>query len=301
VPLDPVSQQVNDLVVNARAGSTERTVDSMRAGYEQLFSHLEAPETTCAVAPIDVGGLPSLLLTPPDANDGLLVWFHGGGFVLGAPELTVAELDLLCTQARCRAVSVGYRRTPESPLPGPQRDAIAATEWCLAHAGSLGVDPRRVAVGGDSAGGNLSAVVAQRVGGLLAQVLVYPGTDMRRDDVDDFPHPEGYVLDVDTMSWFSSLAGSDIDVADPLVSPELASQEVLASVPPALFITAEHDPLRDQGHRYAQALREAGVHVEAAHFEEQMHLFWSMPTLVNDARVAISLAASFLSTRFASV
>jgi len=298
--LNPVAAEISGLVVAGRAASTDHSVEAFRAGYVQLFSYLLPTETTCTVAATEVAGLPALAFTPPEADGGLLVWFHGGGWVLGSSALTLSEMDLLCAQARCRGLSVDYRLAPERPFPSPQRDAIAAAGWCVEHAADLGADPRAVAVGGDSAGGNLAAVAAQRVEGLAAQLLVYPGCDNSRD-YHAAPHAEGYLLDGFMMDWFLSHAAGGHDLSDPLVSPALAARPVLAGVPPALVITAEFDLLRDVGRDYVDSLRAAGVHVEHAHFEEETHLFFSMPSALEGARVAIALAASFLRSRFDAV
>jgi acetyl esterase len=298
VPLDPAAKEINDLVVASRTASPLLEVESARAGYEMLFESLAPPSFECQITEIQIAGLRALSIVPPADDGGLLVWFHGGGMVLGSPETSRGELDALCARGRFRAITVEYSRTPEVAFPRPQLDAIAATTWCLEHAADLGVDPARVAVGGDSAGGNLAAVCAQRVPGLVAQLLVYPWTDATGHAPDDeVPYPTGYVLDLAAMCWFDELAGAR-DAADPLVSPVRAATDVLAAVPPALVISAEYDPIREDSRRYAAALRAAGAHVEEAHFEEEMHLFWSMPHHVGDARIASALAASFLRARF---
>jgi acetyl esterase len=294
VPLDPVTAQINDLVQAARATAPPMTPELVRQGYAQFIELVGTTTTSSKVEPIDVGGLDSLLFTPPEHDDALLVWFHGGGWVINAPGTSINEVDRLAVAARCRAVSVGYRLAPEHPMPTPQLDAVAATQWCVAHAEELGVDPTRVSVGGDSAGGNLAAVAAQRVGGLAAQLLVYPACDLRPETNDQHPHPEGYFLDKAAVDFFFACAVGDVDRADPLVSPALADASVLAAVPAALVITAEFDPLRDQGRTYAAALVAHGVHVEELRFDDQMHGFFTMPEALAGARAAIEASAAFL-------
>ena len=208
-------------------------------------------------------------------------------------------MDRLAVAARCRAISVGYRLAPEYPFPTPQLDGVVAATWCVAHAEELGADPRKVAVGGDSAGGNLAAVAAQRVDDLCAQVLVYPGTDLSRGARSrPQPYPDGYFLDHAAVEFFLEHAVGEADVRDPVISPALAMPMVLGATPPALVITAEYDPLRDDGREYAELLRDAGVHVETRHYDAQMHGFFSMPEALADARDAIEAAGAFLAAQF---
>lgn len=300
MPLDPVTAQINDLIQATRREAPPMTPELMRTGYEQLMAQVGTTQTTCTVTPLDVGGLDSLVFTPPEPTDGLLIWFHGGGWVISEPRFALNEVDRLAAASRCRTVSVGYRLAPEHPMPTPQRDALAATAWCLEHADELGVDPGKVAVGGDSAGGHLAAIVAQRVPAVRAQVLVYPCCDLRPDHLAQMPHPEGFALDRAAIEFFVSCSLGDADVSDPLVSPLAASPDVLAGVAPACVVTAEYDPLRDDGRLYAQALAAGGVHVEELRFDDQMHLFFSLPELLEGARTAIEGCASFVSRQLAT-
>jgi acetyl esterase len=301
VPLNEVTAQINSLVVGLREGAPPLAVDTMRAGYAQFIEQIGTSETTCKVEPIDVDGIASLSFTPPDCGDGLLVWYHGGGWVISSPDDAINEVDRLAVAAKCRAISVGYGLAPEHPFPRPQLDAVVAANWCVAHAKELGAHPGKVAVGGDSAGGNLAAVAAQRVDGLCAQVLVYPGCDLRAETRAAQPYAEGYILDRESIDFFMSCAAGDADLGDPMVSPQLAMTEILAAAPPALVITAEYDPLRDDGRTYAETLRAAGVHVETQHYDEQVHLFFSMPEALEDARHAIETAGAFLAARFDAI
>ena len=294
MPLNPVAAQINELVMSARADAPPPTVALMREGWETLIGQVATESTSCDVQPIDVAGMPSLSFTPAEPNGSLLVWFHGGGWVIGSPSLAVNEVDRLCAASGCRGISVGYRLAPEHPFPGPQLDAIAAASWCIERADALGIDPRRVAVGGDSAGGNLAAVAAQRVAGLAAQVLVYPSCDQRESWRATAPHQGGYILEAASIQWFLDQSRGKVEFEDPIVSPLLASDDVLREVPPACIITAEYDPLRADGATYARRLRDLGVHVEEAHFEEEMHAFFSMTEVLEDARLAAAIAAAFL-------
>jgi acetyl esterase len=302
VPLNPVTAQINDAVLALRADAPPPTVEALRDGYCQFIDQVGTAETTCTVEPIDVEGMDSLLFTPPEHGDGLLVWYHGGGWVINDPQHARNEVDRLAVAAGCRAISVGYHLAPEAPFPAPQLDAVVAASWCVANAASLGVDPAKVAVGGDSAGGNLAAVAAQRVDGLCGQVLVYPACDLTDAHREAAPHREGYFLDGVHIEFFLACAGGDtVDLTDPMLSPLLQMDELLSEVPPALVITAEYDPLRDDGFAYAEALRAAGVVVEARHYDEQMHGFFSMPEILDDAKDAVATAGAFLAKRFASV
>lgn len=292
---------INAVMQAARETAPPLTAAGMRDSYAELIGYVGAKSTVSQVEEVVVGGCDSLLVTPPGARDGLLVWFHGGGFTINSPRLSLSEVDRLAVAASCRCLSVGYGLAPERPLPAAQLDAVAATEEALARAAGWSVDPRKVAVGGDSAGGNLAAVVAQRVEGLCAQVLVYPALDLRSSPDDDRPHPSGYALDLATMDFFlaQALAGG-ADPSDPLVSPLLADREVLAGVPAALVITCEYDPIREDGRRYAAALREAGVAVQELRFDDEMHLFFSLPEVLDGAKRAIERAGAFLDERFRS-
>ena len=297
--LDPVTAQINDLVQAVRADGPPPTVPAFREAWAQLIAQVGTTETHCKVEPIEVGDLPAVSFTPPSCDDGLVVWFHGGGWVIGSPATAVNEVDRLAVAARCRIVSVDYRLAPEHPFPASQLDGITAAAWCQEHAADLDADRRCVAVGGDSAGGNLAAVAAQHVAGLCAQILVDPGCDLSAERRATFEHAKGYLLDAEGIEFFFQQVGT-ADLHDPLVSPMFADSATLAAAPPALVITAEYDPLRAECAEYAGRLRDAGVAVDELHFDRQMHGFFSMPEVLEDARLAIERAASFLGDRFAA-
>lgn len=298
--LNPQTAALNDAIQAHRASAPPMTPEGMRAGVAQLLAMAAPASPRCAVEDLEVAGMRCLLVTPPAHGEGLLVWYHGGGFTIGSARLALNELDRLAVAARCRCVSVEYRLAPEHPLPAAQRDAIAAATWARANATGLGADPARVAVGGDSAGGNLAAVAAQHVGGLCAQLLAYPAVDCRPEALADVPHPDGYLLDRATVEFFMDQALSGgADPADPLVSPLLAPSAVLAATPPALVITCEYDPLRDGGRRYAAALAATGVPVDELRLDDEMHLVLSLAELLDGGKRAIEEAGSFLAKRFA--
>ena len=226
------------------------------------------------------------------------VYFHGGGWVIG----DIETHDVLCRQLTAEAgvavVSVDYRLAPEHKFPASVDDAWAATRWVAGHADALGVDARRLSVGGDSAGGNLAAVVAllARDAGAPAialQVLVYPVTDLGAETKSYADLADGYMLTRDSMRWFrAQYLTKEEDALDWRVSPIRATS--LAGLPPALVITAGFDPLRDEGEAYARRLREAGVSVDAVCFGGMIHGFVPMGRLIDSGNRAVSHIAASL-------
>lgn len=194
---------------------------------------------------------------------GAFVYFHGGGWVVGSIESHDDRCRQFCADARCVVVSIDYRLAPEHPYPAAVEDAYAATMWVTEHVNALGSATNRVAVGGDSAGGNLAAVVAQMLrdrGGpaLGMQVLVYPVVDRDLGRPSVIENGEGYVLTRAAMQWYMDHYVPDVAQRDdPHFAPLVADS--VAGLPPALVITAEYDPLRDEGNAYAARLEEAGV------------------------------------------
>jgi acetyl esterase len=230
------------------------------------------------------------------------VYFHGGGWVIGDLETH----DVLCRQLTAASgasvISVDYRLAPEHKFPAAADDAWAATRWVVAHAGELGLDAGRLAVGGDSAGGNLAAVVAlmARDAGAPAiklQVLIYPVTDVMRETRSYEDFGEGYMLTRDSMHWFIAhyLTSKD-DARDWRVSPLRAPS--LAGLPPALIVTAGNDPLRDEGEMYAGRLRDAGGSVDYVCYGGMIHGFAGMGKLIDTAQRAVSLIGDSLRQAF---
>lgn len=296
MPLDAASQFVNDLVV---AGRGEQAAPSdaatLRDAWRTMFASLPPLEMKCEVTDITVAGCPALLLTPPSPTTSLLVWLHGGGWVIGAPDLSLGETDALAHLASAKVLSVDYRMAPEHPFPAAYEDSIAAVQWAFDNATELGVDPQRIFVGGDSAGGNLAAAVAQHFGPRLrGQLLVYPAVDLTRISTAAKEYAEGYLLNAATMNWFAEQYLGDLDRRDPRISPLLADDSILAAVAPAHVVIAEYDPLRDDGFDYANALRRHGVSVTVDHHDDQMHGFFSLPTVLPGAQQAIDSAAKFV-------
>lgn len=235
-------------------------------------------------------------------NDGLrpaLVYFHGGGFVLCNLDTHDTVCRALAKESGAVIISVDYRLAPEHKFPAAVEDAHAATVWVAENAQRLGIDGDRIAVGGDSAGGNLATVIAIRCrddGGpaLAAQVLIYPVTDLSTFETGSYNEfAEGYFLTRAAMKWFCGHYVSSADVArNPEVSPLLA--EDLSGLPPALVITAECDPLRDEGEAYAKRLEQAGVPVTATCYPGMIHPFVSLRGVLAGGRQAIHEAADFI-------
>ena len=226
-----------------------------------------------------------------------LVYFHGGGWVVGSIESHDRVCRALAGRARLIVVSVDYRLAPEHPFPAAPRDAIAATRWVLANAGSLGIDPARVAVGGDSAGGNLSAVVSLQLRDDSArpafQLLVYPATDLTRSLPSHAMFRDSYFLSKAAGDWYMHHYLPDRSAeTDPLGSPLLVGD--LSRLPPALVVTAGFDPLRDEGRAYAEKMRAAGVTVEHVCFEGQMHGVLMLGAGIRDGARMVDLAADRL-------
>ncbi len=219
----------------------------------------------------------------------VLVYYHGGGWVLGS----IASHDGLCGQlaadARCVVVSVDYRMAPEHVFPAAVDDALDAFRWAREQAREIGGDPARVAVGGDSAGGNLAAVVSQQCAqlgelGPFLQLLIYPATDLSRESPSYASYGEGFYLTRVRIGWFKDLYLPADQRSDPRASP-LLHQE-FAGLPPAHVVTAGFDPLRDEGRAYAEALEAAGVAVAYENYEGLIHGFASMTARVPAARAA---------------
>jgi acetyl esterase len=262
-------------------------------------------ETRNLNIPVTDGTVPARLYEPADLPSGspLLVYYHGGGWVVGSIDSHDSTCRYLAKQANVRVLSVGYRLAPEYPFPAAADDAYAAFRYAAANAESLGADAAAIAVGGDSAGGNLAAVVcldARRGGGPrpVFQLLFYPATDpsVRRPSRDLFG--DGFFLTDDDMTWFIQHYCPDSSArSDPRIAILLA--EDLRGLPPAYIATAGFDPLRDEGNAFADRLREAGVPVVKRQHDDLIHGFANFISLGSRFREAVSEAAGALRTGLA--
>ncbi|MEI5680810.1 alpha/beta hydrolase [Mesorhizobium sp. CCNWLW179-1] len=236
-------------------------------------------------------------------NSPALIYFHGGGHCIGS----IATHERICqTLARTCALtvfSVGYRLAPEHPFPAGPEDCFAATQWIAATAGELGIDAARIAVGGDSAGGNLATVVCQMAKqengpGIAAQVLIYPNTDLtgtiyHSKSVENVDDP---LLSKATIDWFYEHYLTDPGQAsNPMASPIMSTD--LSGLPPALMLTAGFDPLRDEGATYAARLISSGIAVELIHYPALPHAFIQLIGVIDAAQAALGEIANFLQRR----
>jgi len=246
------------------------------------------------------GPIPLRLYRPSNGVLPALIYFHGGGWVLG----DLDTHDVLCRQLAVQAgvivIAVNYRLAPEHPFPAAVEDCFSATAWISSNAVALGVDSTRLAVGGDSAGGGLAAVMtlmARRGGPALTfQVLVYPVTDLRAESESYSKYADGYLLTRNMMRWYiAQYAQTPDDVRDWRASPLLTPS--VDGVPPALVITAGLDPLRDEGEAYARRLEEAGVTVDYMCLGGMVHGFLTMGGKIDTANRAVSHIASALRQR----
>ena len=231
---------------------------------------------------------------------GVLVYFHGGGWVVGNIDMTDQPCRMLTNAGRCVTISVDYRLAPEHKFPAGPEDCYAATKWAADNAAALNCDAARIAVGGTSAGATLAAAVAlmarDRGGPRVAyQLLVYPATTSALDTPShrEFAKDSYYILSRADMEWFwGHYLGSEADRANPYACPAYAT--TLRGVAPAFVITAEYDPLRDEGEAYAARLREEGVQVVLRRYDGVTHGFFGMPAQLDKAKAAIAEAGSAL-------
>jgi acetyl esterase len=251
--------------------------------------------------PGPAGDIPARMYTPVGAADETLpamVFFHGGGFVIGSLETHDGLCRMLANMSGCRIISIDYRLSPEHPFPAAVEDAFAAAEWVASNAAQLGIDPERLAIGGDSAGGNLAAVVTQiaRDTGapkLAFQMLLFPAADLGADTASRRDFAEGYLLDMKTMHWFGNhYLGTNGDAKHPQASPLLADK--FTGLPPAFVMVAGFDPLHDEGIAYAEKLHSAGIAVTIEDYPDLVHDFIYLVSVLPQASEALAKAASAL-------
>ena len=304
MPVHPqVSQLLDAMAEIGGPALNEMDPVAARTMYKAMAAFGKAEEVARIddrLVPGPAGEIPVRVYTPAAAVGcavPLLVWLHGGGWVIGDLDTADATARSLANRSGVVVVSVDYRLAPEHRAPAALDDSMAVLTWAVENAELLGVDASRVGVGGDSAGGNLAAALCLRVRdqlgpGIDFQLLVYPVVDCTLDHPSMEENAEGYFLTKDAMVWFVDHYLGDADPTDPSVSPLLAPS--LADLPPALVITAEFDPLRDEGEAYAARLREAGVEVEAIRYDGQVHGFVGMAAMLDDGRHALDRAGAAL-------
>ena len=308
MPLDPQAQQVLDQL--AALGLPPNHMVSPQQARENMRNRprVDGPE----VAKVEDRSVswrdaevPVRIYTPAGTGPfPILIWCHGGGMVVGDLETADATARHLTVETGCVTVSVDYRLAPETKFPGACDDCYAAAVWASDNAASIQGDAARMAVGGDSAGGNLAAVVAQmgrdRANPDLAfQLLVYPMTSLDFETPSYVDNADGYLLTRDSMKWYwDQYLGASDDPNHPYAVPSRAGS--FKNLPPALVITAQFDPLRDEGEAYAKNLEAAGVPTTHSRYDGMIHGFFGMSGTVDKAGQAVSEAAAAMKKAFAS-
>jgi acetyl esterase len=306
MPVDRDIAMLLSLIENAGYPPiAEGTVEQARIGMRTLMVDFRQPATLPVVGSITdatVAGSIPVRIYRPQASGSLptIVYLHGGGFVIGDLDTHEGVCRLLCNDVGAVVISVDYRLAPEHRFPAAVEDAYAALRWVAEHIADYGGDRGRLAVGGDSAGGDLAAVSAQLAHAdglsLAAQLLIYPNVDLLGDYASRKENADGYFLTLADMRWFAEhyigMSEDDPRVAelarDPRLSPLQADS--LEGLAPAVVVTAEFDPLRDEGNAYAQALEKAGVRVEHREFAGLIHGFYGMELFSPAAAQAMSWA-----------
>jgi acetyl esterase len=298
VPVDPhIAAVLTMLEESGAPPMAEGSPEAGRAFYLALTHGVRTPEQVVPVGGTEDRTVPGAdgdlraRVYRPDAAGPLptVVFLHGGGWVIGDLDTHDNMARNVCRHAEAVVVAVDYRLAPEHPFPAAADDAVAATRWIAQHLDEFGGDPR-LAVAGDSAGGNLAAVVAQALRDdgtpLAAQFLVYPAVDAEGEYPSRVENAKGYFLEKDTMDWFyGHYAGAWEDAKDARLSP--LHHGDLAGLPPAVVVTAEYDPLRDEGEAYGKALEAAGVHAEVLRYDGMIHGFFDMGGASPAAQAAI--------------
>jgi acetyl esterase len=302
MPLHPTAaKMIADSQASGRPNAHLLPVAEARANFESDFGELPRPDiavTKDFEIEVEGGRIPARMYRPTAAAEPLpiIVYFHGGGWLLGSIDSHDGTARRLALASGMAVLSVGYRRGPESRFPAAVNDAVAAVRWAVSHAEELQLDADRLAVAGDSAGGNLATVAAAQLRGdpavtIRHQLLAYPVTTSDLDAGFD-PAYEGIMLYRDELQWHQdNYLPSPEQAADPRVSPLGGN---LAGLPSATIILAECDPIRPQGTLYAQALRGAGVEVTERVYPGMLHGFFGLDMLWDESREAMDFGAARL-------
>ncbi len=313
MPLDPSAKRILNMIAAGGADHAALTPDKIRTSMLHLSEILDARDVPIArtenlVLPGPSSDLRARLYDPAPAQATQtpgLVYFHGGTGVFGAIETHEGLCRLLANASGCRILSIDYRLAPEDPFPAAVDDAFASLCWAAGQALALGIDPNRLAVGGDSSGGTLAAVVCQLARAahgprIALQFLLCPVTDLRCETELRKEFGSGYFLDMQTLDWAIGHYCPDQtkDLGDPRLSPLRADD--LSDLPPALIHTAEFDPLRDEGKAYANRLAEASVDVHYECHAGMIHHFYAMAGAIPRARTAIEAMGAALRNALAA-
>jgi len=311
MPLDPLVKAFLDQM-KAVGGPkmSEMTPAAARETFAQMMQlvgprDVPVGKTENRMIPGPAGEIPVRIYTPVGGNNELmpaLVYYHGGGFVIGNLDTHDGLCRLLANDGNFRVIAVDYRLAPEHKFPAALDDAFAALDWVMTNAPDIGVDANRVAVGGDSAGGALAAGVAQLAkakGGmpLDAQLLMFPVTQVGEQTGSLREFAVGYFLEKDTLDWFyASYLPANADRSDPKISPLRARD--LSGLPPAFVMLGGFDPLHDEGMQYADRLRAAGVPVTVADHSDMVHCFIYLQSVLPQAHEALAAAAKAIAGMF---
>ena len=305
MPVNPRIQYILDQMNETMPAFTmdQITPEVMRGTNSAQFAAMQQKEPVENVEdrtiPLAGRDIPIRVYTPAgEAPFPALVFYHGGGWVIGSIETHDAVCREIANLASCKVISVEYRLAPEHKFPAAVEDAYESLEWISSHAAELGIDPERIAVGGDSAGGNLATVaclIANERGGphVVHQLLFYPSTGPAMDTPSASENAEGYLLTKDMMIWFQShYLANEEDQEHPYLSPILSDK--LEGLPPATILTAQYDPLRDIGIAYAEKLKSHGVEVFHKNYDDLIHGFANFTAYVPEARQAVGDGAEEL-------
>ena len=314
--LDPELQAVMEAMAAANPNPpdfTELPIEMFRAGYQMIADAQALADIACDTVqdiqvPGGAGPIGARLYVPAGSGSETLpglIFIHGGGFMIGSLDTHDSTCRQLANAAQCRVVALDYRLAPEHQFPAAVDDVIAAATHIRANAGQYGMDPDKLAIGGDSAGGNLSAIVcnhfaAQGDAPLALQLLIYPATDNTIETESRRELTEGITLDRKTLDYFFEgyVGGLDVDGSDPRLNP--AKAPGFTGVTPAHIVTAQYDPLRDEGKAYGDLLAAAGVAVSYRCYDGLMHNFIMQTAVVSAAKSAVDDMAAALSQAFSS-
>lgn len=309
MPVDPEIKNIIDQLAQYRPESTEGLTPArlreISASYGQMISSPPIKDTEDFGIPVEDGEIGARLYVPDNDTDALIIYFHGGGFVIGDIDSHDGICRMLSRHSGCRIVSVDYRLAPENKFPTAVNDAFYAYRWIRDHADRFGVNPGKIAVSGDSAGGNLCATLSLKaideeypVPAML--IMYYPVVAPDTASQSFREYSRGYYLTAEYMFWFNQhYSRGPEDMLHPYFSPALSPN--IGKLPETLVVTAEYDPLRDQGETFVSTLTEKGVKATGIRAEGMVHGFLSFFPASHNARSILSMTASFAGSRLSSM